>query len=173
MTPQEIWTWLDENSGQLQTIFSFLGLALGIFAIWYAKKQINLAQSQRTLDLRLQILQLSKDLLRDIRIQRAKFKAFRDQIKKGMNPEIAFFQEQTIQEFDKAFDFYISLLDNPEDLAKKLVAGASDFKLDIESSTLEEYLTTLHSIQVKLESAHEGLNAHVIRLFGKEFLNSI
>ncbi len=173
MDASQIWSLLDANSGQLQTIFSFLGLALGIFAIWYARKQLLLSQAQRAFELRLQIIQISNGLLSNIRQQRVKFKAFKEQIEKGLDPEIRIFNAVLMEDFDKSFEFYTSLLDSPEKMAEQLIEGSLNTNLDIKIKSLENYLTTLHSIQGKLVHANEGLNRHVINLFGKDFLDSI
>ncbi|MCU4328717.1 hypothetical protein KTG55_02765 [Acinetobacter pittii] len=138
------WPWLDLNSSELQTLFSFVSLILSIGAIIFAVIQVNSFSRQRIFELKLSVFKEANECQITISELKKNFYA------KKNNP--------LNKNFDLDENRFLSLLENPNDVSNKIVSQILDDKFKFNLDTLEMYLKELIKIKKSLIASQSALD---------------
>lgn len=153
------WQFLGENSGQLQTLFSLIGLMLAVIAALYAKTQIKLSQQQRFFELKLSILNEAyecKDLIYEIQHKNKELKYQFSRLLYTQNKTLNDNLDGCNYNYHEYFQMIMKLLETPEEVVDKLITGLKDEEQEVSLDELEKYLKHLITSKGSIYSARNG-----------------
>uniref|UniRef100_A5WH48 Uncharacterized protein n=1 Tax=Psychrobacter sp. (strain PRwf-1) TaxID=349106 RepID=A5WH48_PSYWF len=170
-TFHELWIYLGQNSGQLQTLIGFIALIIGILTVLYARKQIVIANQQWEDSLKLARFELQLKLLESVYECEKEIENFKKHYRKDILGKLDEAQNRNIIHLDnevpgydnltfrEVFDLPFELLKSNESAVTLIIERlTSSTNNELSRNELEDLLKELLRIISLIRKTHISIS---------------
>ncbi|MCH7389546.1 hypothetical protein [Acinetobacter dispersus] len=164
-----MWADIGDNSGQLQTIISFVGLLLACIALFYAWYQINLAKNEQIASLKSQLITDILDTIAKIDEVNYQINSFKYNVLNYLSIKENYYFEHYVNEHNQLLKKLIPLLEPYKKDLKNLLKEMIKHKGPLNYSGLEELMSVQNFTSVQIVEAENQIKNTSSQIYDKYY----